>query len=147
MALRWSKTMNAYNKYKHIFSKSLPVIIKCDAPISKASHLRDVIKFAHENHLPGQNWYGKVMVSPEEGQVVIKKKQKEATPTLEYPYEPMFLLLAHIQDGTAGAGFKFTSDTSPKRLNEMLEPLGLMVLNRSVYLELSPYKEDDEDEI
>lgn len=70
MALRWSLTEGAYNKYAHYFNKELPIEIPANSPVATASHLRDIIKWAHLNHRRGGELYGKVRVSPQEGKIV-----------------------------------------------------------------------------
>jgi hypothetical protein len=136
MPIRWSKTAGGYNKYRYIFTKALPQEIECPSPISKASIIRDVIKYAHDHHLPGQDWYGHVVVTPEEGKVIIRKRNPKAEVTLDYPFAPLMVLLANIQKDIIKPGFKFTSDKSAKELNSILNPLGLHVKDKTLYLEL-----------
>jgi len=140
MALRWSKTPGAYKRYRNIFERSLPVELPTDSPISHAGVIRDVIKFAAENNLPGGNWYKAVVVSPQEGRVIIREK-KHKTVEITYPFESLFSLLSKLQEGSIADGYRFTSDTPASRPEETLSQLGFQVEDNLMYLQLDKRKE------
>lgn len=136
MALRWSKTPGAYKRYRDMFLKPLPVELPSESPISHASVIRDVIKFAAENGLPGGNWYKKVVVSPQEGHVLIREKKYKQV-EITYPFESLFSLLSKLQEGSISSGYRFTSDTPAERLEETLQQLGFEVEDKIMYLQLN----------
>jgi len=123
MALRWSKTQGAYNKYKHLLGKTLPITFPCTSgQIHKASHIRDVIKYANENHLPGGHLYKKVKVSPQDEGVVIY--QVNNTQKSSRPIETIFSL---INSKELIVGYEFDSVANVKDVKETLKSLGIEI--------------------
>lgn len=92
MALRWGLTQGAYEKYAYIFERNLPAKISVKSPISEASYIRDVIRYAHENSLKGATWYGKVKVSAYDQDTIIISQRGHDDLT-KYPQHTVFDLL------------------------------------------------------
>ena len=123
MALRWSKTLGAYNKYKYLFSKSLPIFIPLKkGQIAKATYIRDVIAYAKENNLPGGEWYKRIRVSPKDDGVLVFDTQKKA---LKLPEESLFSLIKKAD--TLKSEYAFVCTQPETLLNKTLEPLGIKV--------------------
>lgn len=96
MSLRWGFTEGAYLKFCHHFHKELPIIIPTNTPIATASHLRDVIKYAHDNSLKGKELFGNVKVSPQANNTVkIYSKYNTAT-EMVLPTHTIFDLMAML---------------------------------------------------
>lgn len=108
MALRWGMTDGAYRKFSYIFSKPLPFKVESTAPISDASYIRDVIHYAHKNGLPGQEWYKKVIVSPQEdGSVLVRAKNASGSleASTKYETKTIFDLLRMVDQNTIEDGY------------------------------------------
>jgi len=103
-AMRWSLTEGAYHKFAHHFQKELPIIIPTTTPVATASHLRDVLKYAHINKRRGSELFGNVVVSPQENNTVLiyeKKNKREEVPALS-----IFALMVMLPSGQVASGFR-----------------------------------------
>lgn len=62
--IRWGLTEGAYRKWAFLFDKDLPTEIHVPkAALSHAGYIRDVIRYAKENNLKGQDWFGAVQIT------------------------------------------------------------------------------------
>lgn len=121
-ALRWGKTDGAYRKYSYIFSKPLPFKIVSTSPISEATYIRDVIAYAHQNDLPGKEWFKKVTVSPQEDNTVLVKAKKgtDLDSITKYPTNTVFDLLQMLGDEKIENGYRCHTTESLPELQQML---------------------------
>ena len=124
-ALRWGKTLGAYNKYKRLFQEPFPRVYQTSSPLAQASYIRDALKFAAEHHLPGGQYHKKVMVSPEEEGVVIRLKNDQGSAIASYPVETVFTLLQ--KNEALALGYEFVATNTPEELNGVLEAFGFKV--------------------
>jgi len=133
VALRWSKTRGAYDKWEYIFSKQIPFNLQIPqgTALSQASNIRDVITFAHENGLPGADWYKKVKVTVIDAfnlQVTWKNKQVEdAQAPPKYPMRNIFDLLELESKGNLYSGYRCRISDSLAFVSETLGKLGYEV--------------------
>lgn len=107
-ALRWGKSEGAYRKYSYIFSKPLPFKIESNSPMSEATYIRDVIAYAHQNDLPGKEWYRKVIVSPQEDGTILMRSRGNANlgDITRYPTNTVFDILKMMGDETITDGYR-----------------------------------------
>ena len=87
---RWGLTASNYEKRKYLFTKQLPYKFPT-TPIgvnALAGYIRDAIKYAKENNLPGAEWYKTVTVgivgTEENPEILITQKGQKTvdiTPT------------------------------------------------------------------
>ncbi len=62
--IRWGLTEGAYRKWAFLFDKDLPTEIHVPkGALSHAGYIRDVIRYANENNLKGQDWFGAVQIT------------------------------------------------------------------------------------
>lgn len=128
MALRWGKTEGAYNKYKWIFSKTLPLILKSDKPLSESTYVRDVISFANEKSLPGQNWYKKVIVSAEDNAVVIRSRNASIVDIYkDIPAQTLFDIIKKFQDAEMPEVFKCVYSGDASELKRVASEFGFEI--------------------
>jgi hypothetical protein len=122
-ALRWGKTDGAYRKYSYIFSKPLPFKLDSNSPISEAAYVRDVIAYAHENDLPGKEWYRKVTVSPQEDNTVLVKAKSgtDLEDVKRYDTNTVFDLLKMLGDETLKDGYRCHTTEPVEEVKTMLE--------------------------
>jgi len=130
MALRWSKTIGAYNKYKHLFAEPFPKEYPCKSPVSQAAYIRDALAFANENSLPGGQYYKQVKVSPFEGCVVVRPVN-DNTLAKTYPVETIFSLLAQYKE--LPINYEFASTDNETMINEALANVGIKVSFRTTH--------------
>ena len=124
MAARWGKTSGAYKKFERIFSRSLPVTVPSNAPISDAGFLRDVLAYAHEHGLAGATWYKKVTVSPQEDNCVIIKAKPMFAEELSAAILPelsILEILKKIEDGDIVAGYQCTLEEPYDEVAEVVD--------------------------
>jgi len=120
-SLRWGLTMGAYNKYKHLFAEPLPKVYETPSQIAQAAYIRDALRYASMNHLPGGNLYGKVKISAQEiGVVILPLNDKVDIST--FPVESVFSLMAKHKE--LASGYEFASTSTTEELNGVLNDLG-----------------------
>jgi hypothetical protein len=122
------------NKYKHLYAEPFPKIFKTNSPITQATYIRDALKYANTNSLPGGHLYKKVVVSPQEYGVVIRLvNDNEVSKILDLPVETLFSLMATYK--TLKPGYEFASTTSLVDINNLLVPINFRaILYQNHYL-------------
>ena len=123
MALRWGLTLGAYNKYKHLYAEPFPKIFETRSPIVQATYIRDALKYANTNSLPGGHLYKKVVVSPQENGVVIRLvNDKQILASIaSFPVETIFSLMSKYKE--LEVGYEFSSIVPLVEINNLLNSL------------------------
>jgi len=127
MATRWGLTAGAYKKWCFIFDKPLPVVITTNSPISDASYVRDVIRYANMNNLKGANWFNNVKVSAaEDGTLVISHRNGGME---VYPKLNIFEFIRTIQDNEYKDGDRFIVLDGHLAAKQVCENLQLSIIH------------------
>ena len=134
MAYRWSKSLSAYNKWKHIFDNTLPMELTCEKSnaLSTATYIRDIITFANEHDLKGSHWYKTVMITAlDEKTLLIRPKRSDSIIAMStHPNKNVFDLLGMAQDKTLKIGYTFYT---PEDVNDLLltmQELGILFIHK-----------------
>lgn len=125
-ALRWGLTLGAYNKYRHLFAEPFPKKLECGAPMSQAAYIRDALRFASENTLPGGQYYKKVKITAELDGVVIhlrNNQEQSVSEAKSFPIENVFSLMEKHR--TLVVGYEFSSISTVEELNGFLHSIFL----------------------
>ena len=134
MAFRWSKSLNAYEKWKFIFSKNLPLQLETQqSALTVSTYIRDVLWFANENNLLGKEWYKNVVISPIGETTILIQEKRSKGKRLEtisaHPTHSIFDLIELAQSGSLKAGYTFLRIDDLEDITELLGQFNITMID------------------